>query len=134
MAVEKGINPFSFPADADLSARQYRLVNFSTDGQIAAAANTATFVAGILQNDPAAATRAASVQTIAGTVSKVEVTTTATGALLIGSLLTSAANGVAKLSTGGVSYQIGRSLEVVSTGVAAGARTISMMITHEGIA
>jgi hypothetical protein len=130
MAVEKGLNPFSWPAAADLSGNQYYCVNFSTLGQVQLA-GAGEFVAGILQNDPAAQTRAASVQTLAGTVTKTVVSTTATAAIVHGSQLASSAAGVAIVST--APYIWGRALETVSTGVAAGTRVISVMITHQGV-
>lgn len=129
MAKEKGLQLVSFPANANLSARQFRCVNLSTDGQLAAAGAGATYVLGVLQNKPAAAGRAGSVAV--GGVTKVEVSRAA-AAVTAGAALVTAANGVAIIaSTGGTAYVWGRAMEAVSTSTV-GNVIISAQITHEG--
>lgn len=136
MAVEKGINPFSFPAYGDLSSYQYYCVNFnSTSGRIYRQTTVGGTVCGILQNDPAAAARAAVVQTLAGTVTKVSAGATKAGeSISIGDALQASTAGFAqKNTTGGTAYIIGRALAAVSTSSVAGSRTIiPMFLTHEG--
>lgn len=51
MAYEHPILPFSWPAGADLSAKQYLAVQLTTSGTVTVADATVR-VAGILQNDP----------------------------------------------------------------------------------
>jgi len=132
MAVDKGLNPFSFPASADLSAKQYHCVSLASDGEVQAVSSAGAYTMGILQNDPAAVGRAATVQTLAGTVVRVEASTTATGAISVGSQLISAAAGKAIVaSTGGSAYIWGRAVEALTTG---NQLIISAMITHEGAA
>lgn len=134
MAVEKGINPFSFPASADLSALQYRMVNLASDGEVQATTGDGVSI-GVLQNDPAALGRAASVQTLAGTVSKLEVSTTgSTASIAVMDTLapSTADDGIGVISASTVAiYRLGRALEAVSTGVSG--RIISFLITHEGV-
>ena len=132
MAVEKLINPISFPASGDLSAAQYFCVQQASDGEIQKVAALGGYTMGILQNDPAAVGRAATVQTIAGTVVKVEAGATVAGAAIsVGSKLLARADGIAGIaSTGGTAYIWGRSLEALTTAV--GEKIISVMITHEG--
>jgi hypothetical protein len=129
MAVEKGLEPLSFPASADLSARQYRCVSLASDGEVQAA-SAGAYVMGILQNKPAAVGRAASVQTKAGAVTKVSASTTAGVAITVGISLVSGANGIVLASsTGGTAYRFGRATEALSTGLTG---IISAEITHEG--
>lgn len=61
MALERELVTISLPADADLSAGQYRLVKIGTDEQVALADGTTAKVIGVLQNKPGAADRAARV-------------------------------------------------------------------------
>ena len=129
MAIEKGLSPVTFPADADLSARQFRAVNLAADGQ-AKAAGAGQYVLGILQNKPAAVGRAAAVETKAGAVTKVSASTTAGVAIAAGTALVSGANGIVlAASTGGTAYVFGRAMEALSTGLTG---IISAEITHEG--
>lgn len=53
MAYEHHILPFSFPANADLSANQFRAVSLNTSGKLVLA-NATTTVIGILQDTPVA--------------------------------------------------------------------------------
>ena len=71
MATNRKINSVSYPAGADLSALQYRVVQMDADGQLSAQVGTATPPLGILLNKPAAAGRAAQVA-IVGSIVKCE--------------------------------------------------------------
>jgi hypothetical protein len=61
MAYEIPDFSFSLPAAADLSAAQYKFVKVNTSGQAALVATAGVDAHGVLQNDPAAAGRAATV-------------------------------------------------------------------------
>ena len=60
MATEQSLHTISLEADANLAASQYRAVVLSGDGQ-AALAGASVNILGILQDDPAAAGRAATI-------------------------------------------------------------------------
>lgn len=94
MAWDNTSNQFSLPADADLSARQYRGVILSADGEAALAGAAPRTIQGILQNDPLAG-EAASIQHSG--VSKAE----AGGVVTLGDLLTTDADGQFVLAAGG---------------------------------
>jgi len=135
MAVEKGINPFSFAANADLSTKQYRAVaQNSTTGNVDVPAATTTHCLGILQNKPSASGQAASIQTIAGTVTKAYLVTTASGSGIgIGVELVAQATGYLGINTtGGDNYVLARSLEIVATSTA-GIAIYGVQLTHEGL-
>jgi len=136
MATEQGINPFSFAANADLSTKQYRAVaQNSTTGNVDVPAATTTACLGILQNKPGASGRAASVQTIAGTITKAYIVTTAAGSgVAIGAeLVAQATYGYLGINTtGGDNYVLARALEAQATSTA-GIAIHSVMITHEGL-
>lgn len=130
MAVEKGINPFSWPASGTLATKQYYCVNLASDGEVQVQTTKGGQVMGVLQNDPAAVGRAAQVQTIAGSQTKVIASTTATAAIAIGNaLICSTLGKVIKATTGGTAFVIGRATEAVSTGKSVIA---SMLLTMEG--
>lgn len=131
MAVEKGLNPLTFTASTNLSARQYRCVNLDANGEVQASGAAATFVMGVLQNDPTAQGQGAAVETFAGAVTKVHASTTAGTAINEGSALISGlANGIAEAaSTGGTAYVWGRAIDPLTTGSTG---IISAMLTHEG--
>lgn len=61
MAIEEGLVTVSFPAGADLSADQFKLVTVNSSGQVILTAGITDVPIGILQNNPAAAGRAATV-------------------------------------------------------------------------
>lgn len=132
MAVEKGLNPFTWEASASLATKQYYLVNQASDGQIQVDTTRGAFVIGVLQNDPAAEGRAANVQTITGTVSKVVASATAAGkAIAVGDRLINSSQGKAvKNSTAGTAHVIGRAQGALTTAV--GQALIGLFITHEG--
>lgn len=135
MAVEKALTLVTFPAGADLSAKQYHLLEQASDGEVTAANAAADVIVGVLQDKPAAAARAAGVAT-AG-ISKVAASSTAaSGGFTPGqALVANAAGKAAKFDgTSANAYIIGRSMDTVTTGTAAGVGNsiISMHITHEG--
>ncbi len=134
MAVEKGMRPFSFPANVDLSAKENYLVTLSSDGEVAVSASLGAVALGVVTNDPASTGRAAMVQMIAGTVVKVACTTVAAGAgaISIGSrMINSTLAGRARASsTGGTAYVFGRSLATLSTELSG---ILPILITHEGV-
>ena len=103
-ALEREIVSIAIPANADLSASQFRIavVNSSEKAAIAAAA-TAKII-GVLYNKPAAADVAAQIA-ISG-VARV----TAGGVVAAGDLLTSDANGKAIATTTTGNVLIGRAL------------------------
>jgi hypothetical protein len=70
MAVENLGKCINLEAAADLSAAQYKFVNVNSSGQAAAVAAAGGDASGVLQNDPAAAGREASVM-VGGGVTKV---------------------------------------------------------------
>lgn len=135
MAVEKALQLVTFPAGADLSAKQYHLVEMASDGEVTAANAAADNIVGVLQNKPAAAARAANVA-INGITKVAASSTAAGGGFARGTALVSNAAGkVVEFDGSSPShYIIGRSLTTVSTGTVAGAGNsiISMQITHEG--
>ena len=80
MATEEARHLISLQAGQDLSAKQYFFVSVSSDGQIDPTGNGGA-AAGVLQNDPSAAGRAATV--CIGGVTKVSVgATVAAGAAI----------------------------------------------------
>jgi hypothetical protein len=129
MAVEKGINPFSWVAGADLSALQYRFVKMGTTaGQVVIGTAGAVCI-GVLQNDPTSG-RGAAVQTLAGTVTKIGASTTGSAGIAANDPIRSGANGIAiEASTGGTAYVAARAVEALSSGSTG---IISIMLTHEG--
>lgn len=56
MAVEQALDLLTLPANADLSAAQYKFVDLNSSGNLAVAADGGTAI-GVLQNKPAAAAR-----------------------------------------------------------------------------
>lgn len=88
MAIHDNMQTITVEADADLSAAQFHFVKSSADGQ-AALCGDGEYALGVVQNDPAAAGRAAEVA-YAGKV-KVE----AAEAITAGSNVSSNANGEA---------------------------------------
>ena len=131
MAIEKGINPFSWPASGTLATKQYYCVSFASDGEVQLVSTLGAIVLGVLQNDPAAVGRGAEVQTLIGSVTKVQASATgSTFGIAIGGAIQSStlgkAEGAPLASTG---YIIGRSIEALTSGAE---KIISMMITHEG--
>lgn len=94
MAYENHLENITMVAGADLSALQYRFVTMASDGQIDPT-GTGLGADGVLQNDPAAAGRAATVA-ISG-VSKVE----AGGAITKGANVSSDSTGRAITATSG---------------------------------
>lgn len=135
MSIEKGLQTVSFPAGADLSAKQYHLLEQASDGELTAANAAGDAIVGVLQNKPAAAARAASVAI--GGVTKVALSSTAaSSAITRGDQLVanSAGRAVKFDGTSASHYIIGRSLTTTTTGTAAGVgnQIGSMQITHEG--
>ncbi len=131
MAVEKGLNPFTWEASASLATKQFYLVNQASDGQIQVVTTRGDFCMGVLQNDPAAEGRAANVQTLGGTITKVVASSTAATTVAVGDkLIASVVGRAVKGATGGTAYIVGRAMEAIATtGLT---RTIPMFITHEG--
>ena len=137
MSVEKVLQLVSFPAGADLSAKQFHLLEMASDGEVVAANAAGDKIVGVLQDKPAAAARAASVAI--GGITKVALSSTAaSSAILIGSKLVANGAGRAILATAGTptQYVIGRSLTVTTTSTSTGGvgnQIGSMQITHEGM-
>lgn len=88
MAYKNAQTSVTYEAGADLSAKQFYFVAMAADGQIDAAGDGAAAI-GVLQNDPAAAGRAAEVA-IGG-----DVRVTAGGTVAAGAAVASDANGAA---------------------------------------
>lgn len=61
MATENGLVCRSYPAGADLSGSQYRFVKLNTSGQVVACSVVGERALGVLQNNPDAIGRAATV-------------------------------------------------------------------------
>jgi hypothetical protein len=124
MTVEKALTRVSFPASADLSTKQFYLVNLASDGEVQLATSGAQVV-GVLQDKPTAVGRAA-VVAIQG-ISKVY----AQGAITLGNALIASTVGTAiAASTGGTAFIFGRALESLST--AESPAYISVSLTFEG--
>ena len=94
MAVNNSQDCVTLIAGADLSAKQYRFVSLASDGQIDPTGD-GLLAAGVLQNDPSAAGRAAEVA-IKGIV-KVE----AGGTIAAGGSVSSGADGIAVATASG---------------------------------
>jgi hypothetical protein len=99
MSFDQGNNlDFSLPAAADLSAKQYRFITIDASGN-AAVSTLGALSAGVLQDAPAAATRAARVRP--NGISKVVLG----GSVTAGNPLISDANGAAvTTATSGVDF------------------------------
>ena len=133
MATEKALQLVSFPAAADLSGKQYHIVDMESDGEVTFTTAATDVPVGVLQNKPAAAGRAASVAI--GGITKVEVGSTSTGGgFAIGTRLVSDGAGrvVEFVKTNKTYYVLGRALEAATTSTA-GYSVISMQLTYEGI-
>ncbi len=128
MAVSKNLQTISIEAGADLSAKQFFLLELATDGQVTRVNGTTDKAMGVLQNKPSAAGRAANVA-ISG-VTKVWASSTNTAAITPGTLLTPLATGKVRADSGaGAEFVVGQSMSSLSTGVTA---IISMLITGMG--
>lgn len=135
MAVEKALQLVSFPAGADLSAKQFHMLEQAADGEVTAANAATDNIVGVLQNKPAAAARAANVAI--GGITKVAASSTAAGGgFAPGTALVSNAAGKAVEfgGTNAAAYIVGRSMDTTTTGTAAGTGNsiISMLLTYEG--
>ena len=137
MSVSKGLQTVSFPAGADLSAKQFHLLELASDGEVTASNASTDKIIGVLQNKPAAAARAANVAI--GGITKVAMTSTAAGsAITRGDQLVSSTGGAGKAAKfNGTSlnhYIIGQALTTTTTGTAAGVgnQIGSMLLTYEG--
>ncbi len=104
MALDRELTTISLPADADLSAGQYRLVAVGTDEQVALANGTVAKIIGVLMNKPVAADEPARVA-IAG-VSKC----IAGGSITAGDTVVANAQGFALSGSGTTSVVAGRAL------------------------
>lgn len=79
MATQASLTCITREAGADLSAKQYRFVEIAADGQVDAVSSAGGNAIGVLQNDPSAAGRAATIA-VAGIVKVVAGGTVAAGA------------------------------------------------------
>lgn len=109
MALEENLTTISLPAQGDLSTKQYYMVYVNSSGQATLAAEGSDVI-GILQNDPAAANRAATVGI--GGVSKVA----AGGSVTAGQKFTCDANGKAGPIGSSDDFAVGIALETFSNG------------------
>ena len=135
MSVEKGLQQVSFPAGADLSAKQYFFVEMASDGEVTAVNAATDKIIGVVQNKPAAAARAAAVGI--GGVTKVAMSSTAAGAAITrgDQLVANTAGRAVKFDGSSANnYIAGTSLTTTTTGTAAGVgnQIGSMLLTHEG--
>lgn len=96
MAVNRMIDSLSFPAGADLSAAQYKIVWMENDGQVNLATDANSPPVGVLTNKPGAADRGAEVAII-GSECKVIVNS----AVVTGDLICAAAGGFGSAIAGG---------------------------------
>lgn len=122
---------FSFKANGDLSAKQFRFMVVASTGVVAAAGAASEAVVGVLQNDPTDQ-QAASVRTGGGT--KIA----AGGSFVVGDLLASDSNGKAVKYTKatvftGTPYVVSGS-NVLGVALEAGAsgQTSSMLVSPRG--
>jgi hypothetical protein len=128
MTVEQALTCVSYPASADLSAKQFFCVNLASDGEVQVATGGAK-VTGILQDNPAAVGRAAAVA-IAG-IPKVAAQALAGESIAVGDILIASSIGKAiKGTTGGTAFVFGRAAEALTTAVSAA--IISCQLTFEG--
>lgn len=104
MSGENSLTSITVPANADLSAGQYCFVTVNSSGKVALTGDGGQ-ADGILQNDPDAADRAATVA-IAG-VSYIKA---GSGGLTAGDQVASGANGVG-ITAGSADYVMGKALE-----------------------
>lgn len=110
MAVElQGLDIGWLTASADLSAKQYYIVDASGDGTVTVAGSAGQAVLGVLQNDPESG-QVALVRT--NGVSKVKV---GTGGLTAGDLVQAAADGTAIAASTG-DYVVGMALNTGAEG------------------
>lgn len=135
MSVEKALQLVSFPAGADLSAKQYHIVDMASDGEVTFVTAATDVPVGVLQDKPAAAARAASVA-VNGITKVAASSTAAAGGFAIGAALVGNAAGKAVEYDGTslTSFILGRALQAATTGTAAGVGNtiISMQMTWEG--
>lgn len=103
-ALEREVVSITIPADADLSASQFRIAVVNSDEQAAIAAGATGKIIGVLYNKPSAADVAAEIAI--GGVARV----TAGGVVAAGDLLTSDGNGKAIATTTTGHVLLGRAL------------------------
>lgn len=96
MAYEENLSTISLEAAADLSAKQYYFMKVDTNGRANVPSVEGEITAGVLQNDPAALGRAATIA-VAGSVSKV----VAGEAIAAGAQITAGSDGRAMNSDSG---------------------------------
>lgn len=120
MAIENLGTVVTFPANADLSSSQYCFVSLNSSGNVAVTGDGA-HATGVLQNDPAAAARAASVAL--NGVTKVK----AGGTVTAGGLVASDSTGRAVDVVSG-DYILGEALEAAT----AANQIISIVLNSAG--
>ncbi len=126
MAFEQNLHTFTRPANADLSAAQYKLVKLANSSGVARAALVAAATddaVGVLQNAPDAAGREATIAF--GGVSKVM----AGAAITAGASLTADASGRVVATSQATDVIVGKALE--SAGAAGD--IIPVLLTLQGI-
>lgn len=121
MSYSENLQCFSRPAAADLSAKQYFAVKIDSSGN-AAVAGAGERACGVLQNDPDAAGKAATIA-FAG-VSKVQ----CGGDITIGNPVAVDSNGKAVAETTGDVWTIGIALETGASG-----KIISILLQPSGL-
>ena len=109
MAFEEALRSVSFPAGADLSADQYKMVKVNSSGQVVLAGE-GDEVTGILQDAPAASGRVACVGIAGG--SKVR----AGGSVTAGARFTVNSSGLAVALGSGDDYAVGIARETFASG------------------
>lgn len=117
----KNLNDFDLPASADLSTKQYRFITIDSSGN-AAVSSRGQLSCGVLQNAPAAATRAASVRPTG--ISKV----VAGGTITAGQALVADANGAAVNASSADNNFMGIALVSASSG-----DILAMLIQPRGL-
>lgn len=110
MALEAGLEEISYPANADLSGYQNRIVKTVTGGKVDLAAGSVDAITGILGNKPGSAGAAAAVG-ISGKGRAI-----AGGVVAAGDLLTSDANGLAIATTTTGNRILGRAITAGGSG------------------
>lgn len=122
MSFDQGnFQDFPLPASADLSAKQYRFITIDSSGN-AAVSSRGALSAGILQDNPAAATRAARVRPSG--ISKVVIG----GSVTAGQAIVSDANGAGVNASSADNAYMGFALTSGSSG-----DIIAMLIQPRGL-
>lgn len=126
MATSTDLCCVSFPAARDLSSYQFHFVSVATDGQVDYVQSAGALADGVLQNDPAAENRSATVALLnCGGIAKVVCSDTSITA--IGDDVSSSTTGTAIKATTGHAI-LAKALEVGASG-----KVIEVLLGYRGV-